>query len=99
MEPERKDDRPISSVAAAGAQMRDYKVVLTGSDRKQFVEVAVKSRLLAAYSETRLWISVAEVVGVDRADLYPRAAVYVDKILADPQPWRSARRATQYRST
>ncbi len=60
---------------------------LTGSYRKQIVELAVKSRLLTTYPESE-FVEIGGLMsyGTSVADLYRRAAVYVDKILKGAKP-------------
>ena len=60
---------------------------LTGSYRKQIVELAVKSRLLTTYPESEL-VEIGGLMsyGTSVADLYRRAAVCVDKILKGAKP-------------
>jgi len=60
---------------------------LTGSYRKQIVELAVKSRLLTTYPESE-FVEIGGLMsyGTSVADLYRRAAVYVDKILKGANP-------------
>jgi putative ABC transport system substrate-binding protein len=60
---------------------------LTGSYRKQIVEFAVKSRLLTTYPESE-FVEIGGLMsyGTSVADLYRRAAVYVDKILKGAKP-------------
>jgi putative ABC transport system substrate-binding protein len=67
---------------------------LTGSYRKQIVELAVKSRLLTTYPESE-FVEIGGLMsyGTSVADLYRCAAVYVDKILKGQSlptsPWSS----------
>jgi len=60
---------------------------LTGSYRKQIVELAVKSRLLATYHESE-FVEIGGLMsyGTNVSDLYRRAAIYVDKILKGAKP-------------
>jgi putative tryptophan/tyrosine transport system substrate-binding protein len=60
---------------------------LTGAYRKQIVELAVKSRLLTTYPESE-FVEIGGLMsyGTSVADLYRRAAVYVDKILKGAKP-------------
>src|SRR5438445_1923544 len=64
--------------------------VLTGvlaSQRKRIVDFAAKSRLAIMSAESR-WTEVGGLMsyGPDYADLYRRAATYVDKILKGAKP-------------
>jgi putative ABC transport system substrate-binding protein len=61
--------------------------VVTNSHRKQIVELAVKNRLPAIYY-TSEWVEDGGLMtyGVSIADLYRRAATYVDKILKGAKP-------------
>ena len=60
---------------------------LTGSYRKQIVELAVKSRLVATYHESE-FVEIGGLMsyGTNVSDLYRRAAIYVDKILKGAKP-------------
>jgi putative ABC transport system substrate-binding protein len=60
---------------------------LTGSYRKQIVELAVKSRLLTTHPESE-FVEIGGLMsyGVNTNDLYRRAATYVDKILKGRKP-------------
>ena len=60
---------------------------LTGSYRKQIVELAVKSRLLTTYPESE-FVEIGGLMsyGTSVTDLYRRAAVFVDKILKGAKP-------------
>jgi putative ABC transport system substrate-binding protein len=55
--------------------------------RKQFVELAVKNRLPAMYERAEE-VKAGGLIsyGVSNADLYRRAATYVDKILKGAKP-------------
>jgi putative ABC transport system substrate-binding protein len=57
------------------------------SNQKRTVELAAKRRLPAIYADTE-WIHVGGLMsyGPDSADIYRRAAVYVDKILKGTKP-------------
>ena len=57
------------------------------SQRKQIVELAVKSRLPAIYYAAE-WVEEGGLMtyGVSYTDLYHRAATYVDKILKGAKP-------------
>jgi len=57
------------------------------TNQKRIVELAAKRRLPAIYSDTE-WIHVGGLMsyGPDSADIYRRAAVYVDKILKGTKP-------------
>ena len=57
------------------------------NERKRFVNLAAKSRLLAVYS-AREFVNDGGLMayGPDRADLYRRAATYVDSILKGTKP-------------
>ncbi|PYJ64203.1 MAG: ABC transporter substrate-binding protein, partial [Verrucomicrobia bacterium] len=64
--------------------------VLTGvvaSQRRRIVDFAAKSRLAIMSAESR-WTEVGGLMsyGPDYADLYRRAATYVDKILKGAKP-------------
>ena len=64
--------------------------ILTGvlaSQRKRIVDFAAKSRLAIMSAESR-WTEVGGLMsyGPDYADLYRRAATYVDKILKGAKP-------------
>jgi putative tryptophan/tyrosine transport system substrate-binding protein len=60
---------------------------LTGSYRKQIVDFAAKSRLLATYHDSEsVEIGGLMSYGTSIADLYRRAAVFVDKILKGVKP-------------
>ena len=71
----------------AGAPLIVLQGPLTGSYRKQIVELAVKSRLLTTYPESE-FVEIGGLMsyGTSVADLYRRAAVYVDKILKGTKP-------------
>ena len=71
----------------AGAALIVLQGPLTGSYRKQIVELAVKSRLLTTYPESE-FVEIGGLMsyGTSVADLYRRAAVYVDKILKGTKP-------------
>jgi len=60
---------------------------LTGSYRKQIVELAAKSRLLTTYHESE-FVEIGGLMsyGTNVSDLYRRAAIYVDKILKGTKP-------------
>ena len=60
---------------------------LTGSYRKQIVELAAKSRLLTTYHESE-FVEIGGLMsyGTNVSDLYRRAAIYVDKILKGAKP-------------
>ena len=60
---------------------------LTGSYRKQIVDLAAKSRLLATYHDSE-FVEIGGLMsyGTSIADLDRRAAVYVDKILKGAKP-------------
>jgi len=60
---------------------------LTGSYRKQIVDLAVKSRLLTTYHESE-FVEIGGLMsyGTNVSDLYRRAAIYVDKILKGAKP-------------
>ena len=60
---------------------------LTGSYRKRIVDLAAKSRLLATYYASE-FVEIGGLMsyGTSIADLYRRAAVYVDKILKGTKP-------------
>jgi putative tryptophan/tyrosine transport system substrate-binding protein len=60
---------------------------LTGSYRKQIVELAAKSLLLTTYHESE-FVEIGGLMsyGTNVSDLYRRAAIYVDKILKGAKP-------------
>jgi putative tryptophan/tyrosine transport system substrate-binding protein len=60
---------------------------LTGSYRKGIVDLATKSRLLATYYDSE-FVEIGGLMsyGTSIADLYRRAATYVDKILKGAKP-------------
>jgi putative tryptophan/tyrosine transport system substrate-binding protein len=76
---------------AAGKGRADAALVLPSgilnSQRKQIVEVAVKSRLPGIYYAAE-WVEDGGLMtyGVSFTDLYRRAATYVDKILKGAKP-------------
>jgi putative tryptophan/tyrosine transport system substrate-binding protein len=57
------------------------------SERKQIVELAIKYRLPAIYSE-KVYVDDGGLMsyGADNTDLFRGAAVYVDKILKGAKP-------------
>ena len=57
------------------------------ADRQRIVELAAKHRLPAIY-DTSAWVDIGGLMsyGADRADMYRRAATYVDKILKGAKP-------------
>jgi putative tryptophan/tyrosine transport system substrate-binding protein len=60
---------------------------LTSTYRKRIVELAAKSRLLAAYHESEFTEAGGLMsYGVSYSDMYRRAAIYVDKILKGAKP-------------
>jgi putative ABC transport system substrate-binding protein len=60
---------------------------LTSTYRKRIVELAAKSRLLAAYHESEFTDAGGLMsYGVSYSDMYRRAATYVDKILKGAKP-------------
>ena len=58
-----------------------------GANRKLILELAAKNRLPAVYSQSQ-WVSAGGLMsfGTNFADLYRRAATYVDKILKGAKP-------------
>ncbi|HEX2933007.1 MAG TPA: ABC transporter substrate-binding protein, partial [Candidatus Binatia bacterium] len=60
---------------------------LTGSYRKQIVDLAAKSRLVTTYHESG-FVEIGGLMsyGTNVFDLYRRAAIYVDKILKGAKP-------------
>jgi putative ABC transport system substrate-binding protein len=58
-----------------------------GAHRKLILELAAKNRLPAVYSQSQ-WVSAGGLMsfGANFADLYRRAATYVDKILKGAKP-------------
>ncbi len=58
-----------------------------GAHRKLILELAAKNRLPAVYSQSQ-WVSAGGLMsfGTNFADLYRRAATYVDKILKGAKP-------------
>jgi putative ABC transport system substrate-binding protein len=75
----------------ASKERADAVLVLRGSifasHRKQLVDVVVKSRLPASYLQTE-FVEAGGLMtyGVSEADLFRRAATYVDKILKGAKP-------------
>ena len=76
---------------AAGKERADAVLVLASpvfnTDRKQFVELALKSRLSATYPRPE-FVEAGGLMtyGASVIDLYRRAATYVDKILKGAKP-------------
>jgi putative ABC transport system substrate-binding protein len=60
---------------------------LSWSERRRLVELAAKNRLPAVYAQ-RAFVDVGGLMfyGPDPADLFRRAATYVDKILKGAKP-------------
>jgi len=86
------DPKDIEAEFRAATKWRaDAVLVLRGpvltSQRKQVVELAVKSRLPATYPETE-YVEAGGLMsyGVSNIDLFRRAATYVDKILKGRTP-------------
>jgi len=71
----------------AGAALVRVSAPILDPQRKQFVELAVKNRLPAMYERAEE-VKAGGLIsyGVSNADLYRRAAVYVDKILKGAKP-------------
>jgi ABC-type uncharacterized transport system substrate-binding protein len=75
------------------AKQKQVKAIMTTttsfffSERKRIVELAVKYQLPAIYSE-KAYADDGGLMsyGADNTDLFPRAAVYVDKILKGAKP-------------
>src|SRR5262245_33281576 len=81
-------DRAFSDMtrARAGA-VTDLEAIMFFSERRRLVDLAVKKRLPAMYS-SREFVEVGGLMsyGTDLADLWRRAATYVDKILKGAKP-------------
>jgi putative ABC transport system substrate-binding protein len=79
--------------AFKNAKQKQVKAIMTAAlrfwfvERKRIVELAVKYRLPAIYSQKE-YVSEGGLMsyGPDNTDLYRRAAVYVDKILKGAKP-------------
>ena len=71
----------------AGAALVRVSAPILDPQRKQFVELAVKNRLPAMYERAEE-VKAGGLIsyGVNNADLYRRAATYVDKILKGAKP-------------
>src|SRR5215469_15158590 len=71
----------------AGAALVRVSAPILDPQRKQFVELAVKNRLPAMYERAEE-VKAGGLIsyGVSNADLYRRAATYVDKILKGAKP-------------
>ena len=71
----------------AGAALVRVSAPILDPQRKQFVELAVKNRLPAMYERAEE-VKAGGLIsyGVSNADLYRRAATYVDKILRGAKP-------------
>jgi len=84
------DPKEPETAFRAASKGRADAVLLVGSpgfNRKQFVDLAVKSRLPAMYYQPE-YVEDGGLMcyGVNRNDLYRRAATYVDKILKGRKP-------------
>jgi putative ABC transport system substrate-binding protein len=87
-----RDPKDIETAFRAASKGRaDAVLVLENavltSHRKQLVELAVKSRLPAIYPQTE-YMEAGDLIyyGTNTADLFRRAATYVDKILKGAKP-------------
>ena len=80
-----------SAFRVANKEHRDAVLVLNGpifnSHRKSLIETAAKNRLPTMYNST-VFVENGGLMtyGVERSDLYRRAATYVDKILKGAKP-------------